>query len=186
MNAPAPHAFFLTTNEEKFEEIAGLLEEEAEVQIERRTARLPVPPSGGPGAVARFRAQEAFKVLGAPVFAEALSIELADGVVSGASFRQAFEDPEGSAWRKRHDGAHGVARIAVGYAAGEGEARVYEAAIPGRLTATPRGEGNAPWESFWIPDGQTRTLGELADEPIADDLQNAPYMSLARALRAGG
>ena len=179
----AKNLIFLTTNEEKFEEIAALLEEElAGTHVERRTTRLPVPPSIVPAEVAPFRAAEAFKVFRVPVFAEALSVELADGVVAGTSFRQAFEEPGGSSWLKRHDGHAGTAHIAVGYADG-GEVKTFSVALKGKLLLSGRGEGNAPWESFWIPDGQTRTLAELADEEIADTLQNAPYMQLARSLR---
>ena len=174
--------FFLTTNVDKFEEIADLLAEELDVEIERRTARLPPPPSSVPSDVARFRALEAFKVLRAPVFAEALAIEMPDGALSGASFRQAFEMPEGAAWVKKHDGQSGIARIAVGYTADGKDARCFEVAIRGTLSAKPRGDGNAAWEGFWIPEGHTETLAELAG-PDADELQNAPYVELVEALR---
>ena len=181
---PNPPTVFLTTNEEKFEEIAALLEEEAGLDVERRTARLPFPPDNtDPAGVARFRSLKAYGVFRQPVFAEALAIELADGTLSGASYRQAFEEPGGSPWLKKHDGAPGLARIAVGYTADGLDAQHFETVIRGRVTATGRGEGNAPWESFWIPEGRTETLAELADDPIADELQNAPYIALARALR---
>ena len=174
--------FFLTTNLEKFEEVADLLDEDYGIQIDRRTARLPVPPSNTPADVARFRALEAFKVLRAPVFAEAVAIELPDGALSGASFRQAFEMPEGAGWVKKHDGHGGVARVAVGYCADGREAQVFEVAIKGTLQSKPRGDGNAPWERHWVPDGKNETLAELAG-PDADELQNAPYIALARMLR---
>lgn len=174
--------FFLTTNLEKFEEVADLLDEDYGIAIERRTARLPVPPSNAPGEVAKFRALEAFKVLRAPVFAEAVAIELPDGALSGASFRQAFEMPEGAGWVRKHDGHAGVARVAVGYSADGRDAQVFEVAMKGTLTAKPRGDGNAPWERHWIPEGKSETLAELAG-PDADELQNAPYIALAKVLR---
>ena len=34
---------------------------------------------------------------------------------------------------------------------------------------------------FWLPDGKTETLAELAG-PDADDFQNAPYLALAKEL----
>lgn len=174
--------FFLTTNVDKFEEVADLLEEDYGIRIDRRTARLPVPPSNTPGEVAKFRATEAFKVLRAPVFAEAVAIELPDGALSGASFRQAFEMPEGAGWMKKHDGHTGVARIAVGYSGDGREAQVFEVAIKGTLHVKPRGDGNAPWERHWVPDGKGESLAELAG-PDADELQNAPYIALAKVLR---
>ncbi len=175
--------YFLTTNPEKYEEIAALLEEEAGVDVQRRSERLPIPPTNAPSEVAKFRALEAFKVLNGPVFAEALCIELPDGMLSGASYRQAFEDPAHSTWLKKHDGHTGIARVAVGYTADGAEAKVFEKEIRGMLKKQGRGQGNAPWESFWIPEGRKETLAELADDEVADQLQNAPYMALARVLQ---
>lgn len=175
---------FLTTNEQKYEEIAALLEEEAGVDVERRTERLPVPPSNMPGDVAKFRALEAFKVLRAPVFAEALAIELADGALSGASFRQAFEQPGGSSWLTKHDGKKGVARVAVGYTADGKDARVFEAEIRGTLRTAARGHGNAAWERHWVPDGREETLAELAGHADGDVVRNAAYLALAKVLTA--
>ena len=174
--------FFLTTNVEKFEEIADLFDEDYGIQIDRRTARLPPPPSNTPGEVAKFRALEAFKVLKSAVFAEAVAIELADGALSGASFRQAFEMPEGAGWLNKHDGHTGVARVAVGHCADGRESQVFEVAIPGKLVKKGKGDGNAPWERHWIPDGKAETLAELAG-PDADELQNKPYIDLAKLLK---
>src|SRR5688572_16926603 len=93
---------FLTTNADKHAEIAALLR--PDVEVERRTAQLAVPPSAVPSEVAEYRALQAFRAFRGPVFAEALAIELGDGVVSGASYRQAFEQIGGSSWLKKHDG----------------------------------------------------------------------------------
>jgi inosine/xanthosine triphosphate pyrophosphatase family protein len=178
---------FLTTNEDKYEEIAGLLEDEVgeDLEVDRATERLPIPPSSVPGEVAKFRALEAFKILKEPVFAEALAIELADGALSGASFRQAFEAPGGaSSWLTKHDGKPGTARVAVGYTADGKDAKLFEAAIRGTLVTKGRGHGNAPWERHWIPDGHTQTLAELAGHAQSDEIRNGAYLQLAKALTA--
>ena len=174
---------FLTTNPGKHAEIEALLAREAGVEVERRTETLPVPPSVIPADVARFRAIEAYRALGVPVFAEALAIELADGMVSGSSYRQAFEQPGGSSWLKKHDGAVGIAHIAVGYSSDGVEARVFSGAIKGTLRATPRGRGNAAWERCWIPEGREQTFAELSS---AEELRNGPYLALAKFLRSSG
>ena len=174
--------YFLTTNQDKHTEIAELLHEVANVEVEQRSARLPVPPSNAPGEVARFRALEAFKVLRAPVFAEALAVELADGLVSGASYRQAFEQHGGSSWLKKHDGKTGTAHIAVGYTADGETSQLFEAAIRGRLTSRAQGDGIAAWERHWIPEGATKTLAALADDGDAPP-QDEPYVALAKSLR---
>ncbi len=163
---------FLTTNAGKHAEIAALFARECDFEVERRTATLPIPPSVIPGEVARFRALAAFGVLRNAVFAEALAIELADGLVSGASYRQAFEQPGGSSWLKKHDGAPGIARIAVGYTADGAHAHVFESAIQGHLSAVPTGVlGTAAWERHWIP------------TPPATLPDPSPYLSLASLLR---
>lgn len=180
--------FFLTTNDDKYEEIASLFEDELglDLEVERRSERLPVPPSTVPDEVAKFRAIEAFKVLKTPVFAEALAIELADGALSGASFRQAFEAPGGaSTWLTKHDGKPGVARIAVGYTTDGKSAQHFEAKIPGMLITKGRGEGNAAWERHWVPDGRSETLAELAGHAQSDEIRNGAYLQLAKALSAG-
>lgn len=173
---------FLTTNPDKHAEVASLLSEVAGVECEQRSAKLPVPPSMQPGEVARFRALEAFQVFRAPVFAEALAIELPDGLVSGASYRQAFEQPGGSSWLKKHDGKPGVAHIAVGYTSDGVTAQLFEAAIAGKLSLRPHGEGIAAWERHWIPDGAKTTLAALADDGDAPP-QDEPYVALARSLK---
>jgi inosine/xanthosine triphosphate pyrophosphatase family protein len=173
--------FFLTSNEAKCTEIAAMLLGGAKVTVERRTASLPVPPSIAPAEVARFRALKAFAILGGPVFAEALSIELDDGVVSGASYRQAFEQPGGSSWLKKHDCEEGTARVAVGFTADGKLVKVFEIAIPGRLRTEPRGHGVAAWERHWEPKEGPRgeTLATLADH----GMQNRPYLDLAGYLQ---
>lgn len=176
--------FFLTTNVDKHAEISALLKREAGVEVERRTATLPVPPSVVPREVARFRALAAHQTLGGPVFAEALAIELGDGMVSGASYRQAFEQSGGSPWLKRHDGATGVAHIAVGYSADGVRAEVFEAALKGTLRTTPHGRGNAAWERHWIAEGQTKTIADLVDGAAEEELRNAAYLALAKRLTA--
>lgn len=176
--------FFLTTNVDKHAEIAALLKREAGVVLDRRTATLPVPPSVVPREVARFRALAAFQALNGPVFAEALAIELADGMVSGASYRQAFEQPGGSPWLKKHDGATGVAQIAVGFTADGVRAEVFEGAIKGTLRTAPHGRGNAAWERHWIPDGMAaKTIADLVDGAEAEELRNAAYLGLAKRLK---
>lgn len=176
--------FFLTTNVDKFAEVAALLTRDAGVAVERRTATLPVPPSVVPREVARFRALAAFQVLAGPVFAEALGIEVGGGMVSGASYRQAFEQAGGSPWLKRHDGVHGIAHAAVGFTADGARASVFESSIPGSLRTAAHGRGNAAWERHWIPDGHDRTVADLVDAAAEEALRNASYLALAKHLRA--
>ena len=174
---------FLTTNEDKWAEIADLLEDEAGVDVVRRSERLPVPPSNDPGEVAKFRALQAFPIVKSPVFAEALEIAMADGTLSGASFRQAFEQPgKPSSWLTKHDGQSGTARVAVGYTADGKTAKLFEAVIKGKLVLKGRGEGNAAWERHWVPDGKKETLAELAGEASFEDVRNGAYLALAKEL----
>lgn len=181
----AARIVFLTTNEDKWAEIADLLEDEAGVDVVRRSERLPVPPSTKPGEVATFRALQAFPLVKAPVFAEALEIELADGTLSGASFRQAFEQPGSpSSWLVKHDGKPGVARIAVGFTADGKDAKLFEVAIKGTLVAKGRGEGNAAWERHWIPEGRKETLAQLAGASDFEAVRNGAYLQLAKVLSA--
>ena len=175
--------FFLTTNVDKHAEVAALLKRDAAVVVERRTATLPVPPSVVPREVARFRALAAFQVLAGPVFAEALGIELGGGMVSGASYRQAFEQLGGSPWLKRHDGVRGVAHAAVGFTADGVRASVFESAIPGSLRTVAHGRGNAAWERHWIPESHEQTVADLVDAAAEEGLRNASYLALARQLR---
>ncbi len=59
---------------------------------------------------------------------------------------------------------------------------MFEAEIRGTLRTAARGHGNAAWERHWVPDGSQETLAELAGDAKGDEVRNAAYLALAKAL----
>lgn len=127
--------------------------------------------------VALYKAKRAFEILKKPVFVEnsAIAIRAWGGLPGGLSTSmlpplglnnlcrmiQPFEDK------------HAEAVTAIGFTDGQ-VLRKFIGVLPGTIADTPRGNGYS-WNNIFIPQGFTKTLGEMAEEE---------YVSLSSRRRA--
>jgi XTP/dITP diphosphohydrolase len=132
--------------------------------IERVELDLPELQAENVGAVARAKAETAFRQLGRPVIVEDAGVEL---VGLGG-----FPGPFIKYWEKL-GGLASICRAADGL--GERRARavcalaicsevgavVVVGTIDGTVSATPRGQNGFGWDAIFIPDGEERTFGEM-------------------------
>jgi len=124
---------------------------------------LPEPQSLDMRLVLRAKAAEAFRLLQGPIVVEETGLELA--AMNG------FPGPLVK-WMLEAIGAEGIARVGIALGEPRVTARcallwtdgarevVGEGATSGVLVA-PRGTGGFGWDPVFLPDGETRTYGEL-------------------------
>jgi non-canonical purine NTP pyrophosphatase (RdgB/HAM1 family) len=132
--------------------------------IEAVEIDLPEMQSLDVGEILTAKAEEAFRRLGRPVVVEETSLELP--ALNG------FPGPLVK-WMLEAVGAEGIARTAqllgdprakavclLAYKA-EGLDFVARGEVEGTLVLPPRGAGGFGWDPVFLPDGETRTFGEM-------------------------
>lgn len=136
-------------------------------RLEIRPLDLPEIQSLDLRLVLAAKAEEAWRRLRQPVVVEETGLELA-----------AFNGFPGPLvkWMLEAVGAAGIARAALALGDGGvvarcalrlqdgGDAIVAEGSTAGALVLPPRGSGGFGWDPVFVPAGETRTYGELADE----------------------
>lgn len=184
-------AFFVTGNQYKADEVARLL---AGLDVTWR--KLPLPgleettPEGGPldlAGLSKRKVLAAYRELGAPCFVETTALELDGGpVLTGARFKKQVLALGERGFLAAHGGRRGRTRVAVAYSEDGHPERValFEDAMEGTLLAEPRGEGGYGWDRAWLPDGFSRTLGEMPRNKFFLNMRHRPYLELADRLRA--
>jgi|SRR5436190_4068256 len=137
------------------------------VDIEHVALDLPEIQSLDLDAVLQAKADEAWRRLGRPLVVEETGLELA--ALSG------FPGPLVK-WMLESVGATGIARAAVALGDPRATARCRLLYVDGRartaaegstrgvLVAEPRGVAGFGWDPVFLPDGETRTYGELPPE----------------------
>lgn len=186
-------ATFVTGNQYKADEVARLL---AGLDVAWRKLPLPgLDEATAEGAsidlagLAKRKVLAAYTVLGAPCFVETTALEL-DGRApfTGARFKKQLLALGERAFLAAHGGRRGRTRVAVAYSEdGKPEhVALFEDSIEGTLLAEPRGDGGHGWDRAWLPDGYTRTLGEMPRNKFFLNMRHRPYLELADRLRAQG
>lgn len=176
------HVVLVTGNQYKRDEIARLL---AGIDVSWRKVALSRPPL--PLAhLAKVRAAEAFALIGTPCITETTELAL-EGlpVMSGAEFKAQMEINGEATVCRALGGRRGRARVAVAYAASPdaATAQVFEGQCEGEFLQVPRGTGGHGWDRAFLPDGYTRTLGEMAGAKPFVNMRERPYLELADKLR---
>jgi XTP/dITP diphosphohydrolase len=127
---------------------------------------------------ARIKAEAAAKASGLPAFADdsGLVVDALDGAPgihsarwAGAdkNFRRAMESVEGKvrergATTAAQRRAHFVSALCVAWP--DGHIEEFESRVDGTIVWPPRGDRGFGYDPIFLPDGQTRTFGEMPSE----------------------
>jgi XTP/dITP diphosphohydrolase len=172
-------AIFVTSNENKRREAAGILG----VELRSESPEVPEIQALDLREVAAEKAREARRALGspdAPVLVEdsGLVVEAWEGLPG--AFTKWFMNTVGNEGicGMLRDGLPRDARAVCVVAVADGEGvEVFPGEVRGSLAYSPRGEGGFGWDAIFVPEGDTRTYSEMGDEKHADSHR-------ARAFRA--
>lgn len=163
---------FVTGNPDKLAEARRIWGAASGVAFEGVALDLPEIQSLDLSEVLRAKGAEAWRRLGRPLVVEETGFEIdAFGGFPGPLVKWMLEamGPEGMAGAAlataERDGtaAGAVARCQVLYRDGEREV-VGEGVARGTLVLPPRGEGGFGWDPVFLPEGESRTYGELPGE----------------------
>jgi non-canonical purine NTP pyrophosphatase (RdgB/HAM1 family) len=156
----------VTSNENKWREAERILGGAA---IELGRARVDVPEiqAATTAEVALAKARAAFDALGEPVVVEDAGIELAAFGGFPGPFIKYWETLGGLTSICRAVDGPGDRRVvavcALGVCTGA-ETFVVEGRTPGAIADAPRGGAGFGWDAIFVPEGETRTFGEMAAE----------------------
>ncbi len=172
----------ITGNQSKRDEIAHLLQGIDVVWRKLSLERPDLPMA----EVARARAAAAFAELGEPCINEATELAL-EGLptMSGAAYKRRLLAEGEAALGQAFGGRRGTTRVAVALArsADPAEALLFTGSSDGTYLEVARGSGGHGWDRAFLPDGWTRTLGELATAKAFINMRERPYLELADVLR---
>ena len=152
---------FVTSNENKWREAQVILGR----SLDRITLELPEIQAATTMEVAREKAKVAFMLLKRPVIIEDAGVELA--ALGG------FPGPFIKYWEKL-GGLESICRAVDGLndrraqavcalvAYNADGARPFEGRAAGTIASAPRGKNGFGWDSIFIPEGESRTWGEVS------------------------
>ena len=153
----------VTSNDDKWREAERILGR----ALERTTLDLPEIQAATTAEVALEKARAAHRALGRSVIVEDAGVELSAFGGFPGPFIKFWETLGGLASICRAvDGAgdRGVVAVCVlGVCTAEGS-YVVEGRSAGTVSDRPRGTGGFGWDAIFIPEGETRTFGEMSGE----------------------
>lgn len=151
---------FVTGNLEK----AAQLSRHLDFSVEQAKLDVPEIQSLDLEEVAKYKAQKAFEILGAPVLVEDTSLVFHSlGQLPGPLIK----------WFLESLGNDGMANLLDGYSDKCATAKVYfalcdesglhffKSSINGSIAKIPRGKKGFGWDSIFIPEGHDQTWGEM-------------------------
>ena len=169
-----------THNAGKLKEMRELLEPFNVAAVAAGTLGLPEPDETGSSfrANARIKADAAAQASGLPAFADdsGLVVDALDGAPGihsarwageNRDFRHAMEKVEGmlrerDAFDPSARRAHFVSALCVSWP--DGHREEFEATVDGSLVWPPRGDKGFGYDPIFLPDGHTRTFGEMPSD----------------------
>jgi non-canonical purine NTP pyrophosphatase (RdgB/HAM1 family) len=172
---------FVTGNDSKHREAQAILGR----PLERIALDLPEIQAATTRDVALAKAKAAFEILKQPVIVEDAGFELVGLGGFPGPFIKYWEQLGGLASICRAaDGLADRAAIAVcvlGVCDASG-ARAVEGRIAGRIPKEPRGTNGFGWDAIFVPEGDTRTFGEMtAAEKSAISHRRRAWDALAKS-----
>jgi len=180
-------AIFVTSNENKRREAAGILG----VELRSESLDLPEIQTLDLREVAAEKAREARRILGsprAPVLVEdsGLVVEAWNGLPG--AFTKWFMIAVGNEGicsmleKGLPRDARAVCVVAVATA---DDVEVFSGEVPGSLAEGPRGEGGFGWDAIFIPEGDARTYAEMEEEKHADSHRARAFKAARKRLKDG-
>lgn len=169
----------VTSNRNKWLEAQRILGK----SLERVELDLPELQAESVSEVALAKARAAFAVLGRPVIVEDAGIELSGLGGFPGPFIKYWEKLGGLASICRAAdglGDRGVRAVcALGVCSARGS-RAVSGVVLGTLSSEPRGRNGFGWDAIFIPEGETRTFGEMtADEKDARSHRRRAWQELS-------
>ncbi len=197
---PRPRLVIASQNRAKAAEVARILQSEGlefEVVSLADFPGVALPPETGATFAenAAAKAQHAARATGLPAVADdsGLEVDALGGEPGIMSARYAGDDATDEArWQKvldllgdTPDGERRARfRCAAAYAAPEGEALLAEGTCEGSIGRAPAGSGGFGYDPIFVPDGEARTMAQLApDEKHAISHRGRAFRLLAELLR---
>ncbi len=151
--------YFITGSQGKFEEAKRILPDLKQLDID-----LPEIQEMDPQAIIKAKLQAAFEHHQGPFMVEDTSLSCEGlGGLPGPLIKWFLKalGPSGTAKLALQSGnTQAVARTCVGYAQNPTDIHFFEGTIAGTIVA-PRGEFGFGWDSIFLPDGFTKTFGEM-------------------------
>ena len=151
---------FITGNASKAEQLARHLE----FPVEHKKLDIPEIQSLDLKEVAEHKAKEAYKQIQGPVLVEDTSLVFhALGKLPGPLIKWFLEQLDNEGLCRLLDGYKDRAALAkVCFCFYDGDAlRIFEGKMKGSIANSPRGERGFGWDSIFIPEGKTKTWGEM-------------------------
>jgi non-canonical purine NTP pyrophosphatase (RdgB/HAM1 family) len=135
--------------------------------------------------VAAEKARAAYAQLHRPLIVEDAGLELAALGGFPGPFIKFWEKLGGlTSICRALDGNRSATAVCVLGFAHEGGVEIVEGRAPGRIAEAPRGTSGFGWDAIFIPDGETRTFGEMtAAEKDARSHRRLAWESLAPRLK---
>jgi len=151
---------YITGHSKKANEIARYLN----TKVKHHKLDLPEVQSLDPVEVVTLKAQEAYRQLACPVLVEDYSMRFeALGKLPGPLIKWFLEELQPDGLCKLLDGyesSRATAQTCFGFC-DESGVQVFIGEITGTITARPRGEYGYGTDAIFIPDGQSKTWGEM-------------------------
>lgn len=135
--------------------------------------------------VIEHKAREAYRHIEAPVLVEDTSLTFHElGMLPGPLikwFLQELGNDGLCTLLRAHDDRAAVARVVFGLYDGSDAVRMFEGEAKGSIADQPRGREGFGWDPIFIPDGWTRTWGEMSPE---EQLQSSMRRQALQKLQA--
>lgn len=158
---------FVTSHAKKAEELSLYLDR----PVTHHKLDLVEIQSLDPHEVARAKAEEAYKKLGTPVLVEDYSLRFeALGKLPGTLIKWFLDEigVEGICHLlDSYDNRIAYAQTCFGYC-DENGAQVFDGILKGTVPTTIKGDNGYGTDSIFIPDGQSKTWGEMDQQELAE------------------
>jgi inosine triphosphate pyrophosphatase len=174
---------FITGNQGKADQLAHWLGQ----PIDHRKVDVDEIQSLDLRAVVEHKVRQAYDLVNQPVLVEDVAVTMtAMGHLPGTFIKWFLQELGNDGLCKLADGLEhrtAVASICYGYYDGQ-KVHFFEAHVPGRIADQPRGEAFG-WNPVFIPDGSTKTYGEMSLEEARPYSMRAQAIAKLRKFLAG-
>ena len=151
---------FATSSEGKIKEAQEILG----IKIKGTSLEIEEIQSLDPIKVARAKALAYFEALKTPLFVEDTSLEFdALNGLPGPYINDMLKalGNQGLCSLLKEGNRKAKAQVTIFYIDSKEKEHVFVGTCEGRLAKTPKGEGGFGWDPIFIPEGETRTFGEM-------------------------
>ncbi|MGL4935886.1 MAG: non-canonical purine NTP pyrophosphatase [Cetobacterium sp.] len=182
--------YFLSSNEYKFKEVKGIIEEQVDdIEILQASIKIDEIQNEDMEIIVKDKIIKAFNSIRQPVIVEQTGLELKDlnGFPGGLTqifwdklkadkFSQYFSSKTGS--------GKATAKTIVAYCDGR-KIRIFKGKIKGKIVDTPRGDRKFQWDCVFEPKGEGQTFSEMGNRKNEISMRKKALKRLCRHLMGG-